>query len=77
MNFTVMKNSILSTLSKSLEDDRKQNLKLDILIEVYAEIKMNNTTNQEAIDSFIEWVSEISCLYQTGFYLPITYEGVS
>ena len=49
-----MKNSILSTLSKSLGDDRKQNLKLDILIEVYAEIKMNNTTNQEAIDNFIE-----------------------
>lgn len=60
MDFTLMKNSILSTLSKSLEDDRKQNLKLDILIEVYAEIKMNNTTNQEAIDNFIEWVSEIS-----------------
>ena len=60
MDFTLMKNSILSTLSKSLEDDRKQNLKLDILIEVYAEIKMNNTTNQEAINNFIEWVSEIS-----------------
>lgn len=55
MDFTLMKNSILSTLSKSLEDDRKQNLKLDILIEVYAEIKMNNTTNQEAINNFIEW----------------------
>lgn len=60
MGFTLMKNSILSTLSKSLEDDRRQNLKLDILIEVYAEIKMNNTANQEAIDNFIEWVSEIS-----------------
>lgn len=60
MNFTVMKNSILSTLSKSLENSRKQNLKLDILIEVYAEIKMNNTANQEAIDSFIENITEIS-----------------
>lgn len=60
MDFTLMKNSILSTLSKSLEADRKQNLKLDTLIEVYAEIKMNNSTNQDAIDSFIEWVSEIS-----------------
>ena len=35
MNFTLMKNSILSTLSKSLEDSRKQNLKLDLLTEVY------------------------------------------
>ena len=60
MNFTLMKNSILSTLSKSLEDSRKQNLKLDLLTEVYAEIKMNNTTNQDAIDNFIDWVTEIS-----------------
>ena len=47
-------------MSKSLEDSRKQNLKLDILIEVYAEIKMNSTANQDAIDNFIMWVSEIS-----------------
>ena len=60
MNFTLMKNSILSTLSKSLEESRKQNLKLDLLIEVYSEIKMNNTTNQDAIDNFINWISEIS-----------------
>ncbi len=60
MDFTLMKNSILSTLSKSLESDKKQNLKLDILIEVYSEIKMNNTTNQDAIDNFIAWVTEIS-----------------
>ena len=55
-----MKNSILSTLSKSLEENKKQNLKLDLLIEVYSEIKMNNASNQEAIDNFIKWVSEIS-----------------
>ena len=60
MGFTLMKNSILSTLSKSLEESRKQNLKLDLLTEVYSEIKMNNTTNQEAINNFIKWVSEIS-----------------
>ena len=60
MDFTLMKNSILSTLSKSLEDSRKQNLKLDLLTDVYSEIKMNNTTNQEALDNFIEWIIEIS-----------------
>jgi type I restriction-modification system DNA methylase subunit len=60
MNFTLMKNSILSTIAKSIEKDRKQNLKLDLLIEVYAEIKMNNETNQESLDSFIEWITEIS-----------------
>lgn len=60
MDFSLMKNSILSTLSKSLEESKKQNLKLDLLIEVYSEIKMNNASNQEAIDNFITWVSEIS-----------------
>ncbi len=60
MDFSLMKNSILSTLGKSLEESKKQNLKLDLLIDVYAEIKMNNASNQEAIDNFIKWVSEIS-----------------
>lgn len=60
MDFTLMKNSILSTLSKSLEESKKQNLKLDILIEVFSEIRMNNSANQEAINNFICWVSEIS-----------------
>ena len=60
MDFSLMKNSILSTLSKSLEESKKQNLKLDILIEVYSEIKMNNSSNQDAINNFIKWISEIS-----------------
>lgn len=60
MNFTLMKNSILSTIAKSIEKDRKQNLKLDLLIEVYSEIRMNNETNQESLDNFIEWITEIS-----------------
>lgn len=63
MEFSVMTNSILNTLSKSLEEDRKQNLKLDTLIDVYSSIKMNRSDNQEAIDNFIGWISEISdCL---------------
>lgn len=63
MEFSVMTNSILNTLSKSLEEDRKKNLKLDTLIEVYSSIKMNRSDNQEAIDNFIDWISEISdCL---------------
>lgn len=60
MSFSVMKSSILSTLGKSLEESKKQNIKLDLLIEVYSEIKMNNASNQEAIDNFIKWISEIS-----------------
>ena len=60
MNYPTFHTLIHSTLSKSLEENRKQNQKLDILLEVYSEIKMNSTDNQEAIDNFIEWISEIS-----------------
>lgn len=60
MNYPTFHTSIHSTLSKSLEESRKQNQKLDTLLEVYSEIKMNNKENQDAIDNFIEWVSEIS-----------------
>lgn len=60
MNYPTFHTLIHSTLSKSLEDSRRQNQKLDILLEVYSEIKMNSTENQEAIDNFIEWISEIS-----------------
>lgn len=60
MEYSLMTSSILNTLSKSLEKDKKQNLKLDLLVEVYSEIKMNMTNNQDAINDFIKWVSEIS-----------------
>ncbi len=60
MNYQTFHTSIHSTLAKSLEDSRRQNQKLDILLEVYSEIKMNSTENQNAIDNFIDWVSEIS-----------------
>lgn len=60
MNYPTFHTLIHSTLSKSLEDSRRQNQKLDILLEVYSEIKMNSNENQEAIDNFIEWISEIS-----------------
>lgn len=60
MNYPTFHTLIHSTLAKSLEDSRRQNQKLDILLEVYSEIKMNSTENQEAIDNFIEWISEIS-----------------
>lgn len=60
MNYQTFHTSIHSTLAKSLADSRKQNQKLDLLLDVYSEIKMNSTENQAAIDNFIEWISEIS-----------------
>lgn len=60
MDYMTFHQSILSTLGKSLLDARKQNQKLGLLLEVYAEIRMNQTENQEAIDNFIDWVKQIS-----------------
>jgi len=60
--FSLFHQTILNQLSKSLRDAKKQNEKLDLLCEVYSEIKMNTTDNQVAIDNFIVWVVEISSL---------------
>lgn len=60
MDFNTMKQAILSKLGDQLEDDLQQNTKLNLLSEVYGEIKMNSTTNQNAIANFIKWVTEIS-----------------
>lgn len=60
LGYATFHTAIHSTLSKSLEDSRKQNAKIDILLEEYSDIKMNTTDNQKAINDFIGWVVEIS-----------------
>lgn len=60
--YSLFHQTILNQLSKSLKEAKKQNEKLDLLCEVYSEIKMNTTDNQEAIDNFIDWIQEISDL---------------
>lgn len=60
--YSLFHQTILNQLSKSLKQAKKQNEKLELLCEVYSEIKMNTTDNQEAIDNFIDWVVEISNL---------------
>lgn len=68
MNYQTFHTSIHSTLAKSLEEERKINQKIDLLLEVYSEIKMNSTENQEAIDNFIDWVSQISDNINSDFW---------
>lgn len=60
MNYETFHTSIHSTLAKSYEDARKQNTKLDIMLDEYAKIRMNSNENQVAIDNFIDCVTEIS-----------------
>jgi type I restriction enzyme M protein len=68
MNYTTFHTSIHTTLAKSFEEARKQNLKLDILLEAYSSIKMNITENQEAIDDFIKSVCDISDSINSDFW---------
>lgn len=60
MDYNLFHYTILNTLSKSLEDAKKQNEKLEILLETYSKVQMNITNNQEAIDDFIDNVEVIS-----------------
>lgn len=61
-DYTTLHNSILNTLSKSLDEAIKQNEKLKILLEMYSKVQMNITDNQKAIDDFIDCVETISDL---------------
>lgn len=58
--FSMLHNAILSTLNKSLEEDKRQNDKLHIIEDVYSKIEMNYSENQKAIDDFITDVCDIS-----------------
>ncbi len=60
MDYNTFSMCIKSTLQNELTDSRTINPKLDLLLEVFSEIKMNTTKNQSAISDFIEWVTEIS-----------------
>lgn len=60
MGYATFHTAILSTLSKSLASERRQNEKIDILLEVYGEIRINQNDSQEDINSFIDEVVSIS-----------------
>ena len=60
MDYETFSTCIKSTLKTELTSAGNTNSKIDILLEVFSDIKMNTTSNQEAISNFIEWVSEIS-----------------
>ena len=60
MDYETFSACIKSTLKTELKYEDNVNPKIDILLEVFSDIKMNTTSNQEAISNFIEWVTEIS-----------------
>lgn len=58
--FAMLHGLILSTINKSLEEDKHQNMGLHILQKIYEKIEMNYSENQQAIDNFIDDVCKIS-----------------
>lgn len=62
MSYDLFHFTILNQLSKSLDDAKKQNEKLKILLDSYSKVEMNITDNQKAIDEFIDNVKIISDL---------------
>jgi len=73
MDYPTFTNAIQSSLAKALIRDKKQNQKLELLLDVFSEIRMNLNVNSEdekeqqhvkdLIGQFIDWVTEISdCL---------------
>ncbi len=68
VDYATFHTSIHSTLAKSLIKDKQQNIKLDLLLEVYSEIRMNTQENQKSIDDFINWVKEISDHVNSDFW---------
>ncbi|MDO4026490.1 HsdM family class I SAM-dependent methyltransferase [Clavibacter michiganensis] len=72
MDYSEFHNGILSALNKAIKKDSQQNAKLALLAEVYSEIKMNASTDDDnpaavlrleaLVGDFIDWVTEISGL---------------
>jgi len=68
MSFKLFTTSIRETLESSLSEDLAKNKKLQILLDVFSEIKLNTQCKQEAINQFIEDVSKISDNINSDFW---------
>ena len=68
MSFRLFTTAIRETLESALSADLAKNKKLEILIEVFSEIKLNTQCQQEAINQFIEDVSRISDNINSDFW---------
>lgn len=72
MGYSEFQQGILSALNKAIRSDVQQNSKLTLLSDVYSEIRMNVSTDEEdpaavrrltnLVGDFIDWVTEISGL---------------
>lgn len=68
MPYSVLRASIFDNLSKSFESALQKNRKLEILLNTYSAVQVNNPENQEAINDFIECISSISDNINSDFW---------
>lgn len=68
MSFGLFTTSIRETLESALSEDLSKNKKLQILIDVFSEIKLNTHCKQDAINQFIEDVTKISDNINSDFW---------
>ena len=68
MSFKLFATSIRETLESSLSEDLAKNQKLQILLDVFSEIRLNTQCKQEAINQFVEDVSKISDNINSDFW---------
>jgi len=68
MSYNIFKNWIYDALSKAIEDDKKQNYKIEVLLEEYSYVRMSITEDQEAINSFIDNVCKIADLVNSDYW---------
>lgn len=60
MDYTTLQSSIISTLNKSLEPSKMQNIKVDTIVDVFSDIRSNYDPGDEAIKIFVDNVNAIS-----------------
>ena len=68
MSYGLFTTAIRETLEQSLSADLAKNKKLQILLDVFSEIKLNTRCKQEAINQFIDDVTKISDNINSDFW---------
>lgn len=68
MNYSTFHNWIYNALAKAIENDKRQNAKLDVLLEEYSAVRMSITEDQKAINDFIDNVCEIADLVNSDYW---------
>ncbi|MBD5458304.1 MAG: N-6 DNA methylase [Lachnospiraceae bacterium] len=68
MGYSTFHNWIYNALAKAIENDKKQNDKLDVLLQEYSTVRMAITEDQTAINSFIDNVCEIAELVNSDYW---------